>query len=199
MGAHDGGGRAPALRGAHSGRGDGKRGRRDWVREHGGHGKALSERTGGPEGGDGQGTHRGQCPAGGGTGPPRALRHWRGHPGSQSAHPGWFSCAAAPPGATLPGLLLLLLGRVRPSSPSLGPLCCRWCKRTAALGRQCVRARAGLRAPQGLQPQLRGVGLPEAAGSPPRSPSPSSPSTPLLCTKIRSRPCKDGASGKRGR
>lgn len=109
-----------------------------------------------------------------------------------------FLCGCSP-GSHAPGLLLLLWGRVRTSSPSLGPPCCRRCKRTAALGRQCVRAGAGLRAPQGLQPQLRGVGLSEAAGSPPQSPSPASPSAPLLCTKIRSRPCKDGAGGKRGR
>ena len=156
MGAHDGGGWAPALRGAHSGRGDGKRCRRDWAGEHGGHGKALSERTGGPEAWRWAGDPQRPVSSRRGTGPPRALRHWRGHPGPQSTRPGWFSCAAAPPGATLPSLLLLLLGRVRPSSPSLGPLCCHWCKRTAALGRQCVRAGAGLRTPQGLQPQLRG-------------------------------------------
>lgn len=102
-------------------------------------GKHCQSSQGTQRRGDGQGTHGGQCPAGAGTGPPRALRHWRGDPGSQSTRPGWFSCVAAPPGAMLPGLLLLLLGRVTTSSPSLGPLCVRWCKLTAALGRQCVR------------------------------------------------------------
>ena len=50
MGAHGGGGRAPALRGAHSGRGDGKKCRHDWVREHGDHRKTLSELTEDPRG-----------------------------------------------------------------------------------------------------------------------------------------------------
>ena len=50
MGAHGGGGRAPALRGAHSGRGDGKKCRDDWVREHGDHRKTLSELTEDPRG-----------------------------------------------------------------------------------------------------------------------------------------------------
>lgn len=160
-------------------------------------GKHCQSSQGTQRRGDGQGTHGGQCPAGAGTGPPRALRHWRGDPGSQSTRPGWFSCVAAPPGAMLPGLLLLLLGRVRTSSPSLGPLCVRWCKLTAALGRQCVRPGQVRMLPKASS-QLRAVGLSEAAGSPPRSPSPATPSAPLLCTKIRSRPCKDGAGGKRG-
>ena len=50
MGAHDGGGRAPALRGAHSGRGDGKKCRHDWVREHRDYRKTLSELTEDPRG-----------------------------------------------------------------------------------------------------------------------------------------------------
>lgn len=117
-------------------------------------------------------------------------------PRVQSTRSGWFSRVAAPMGAMLPRLLLAAFEARE--DLSLSPLCSHWCKLSAALGRQCVRAGAGLHAPRGLQPKLQGVGLSEAAGSPPQSPSPASPSAPLLYPRIRSRPCKDGAGGKRG-
>ena len=109
-----------------------------------------------------------------------------------------FLCGCSPGSHAPPGCSLLLLKHVRTSSLSLSPLCYHWCKLTAALGRRCVRAGAGLPALRGLQPELQGVGLSEAADSPPQSPSPASPSAPLLYPKIHSRPCKDGAGGKRG-
>ena len=75
-------------------------------------------------------------------------------PGSQSARSGWFSCVAAPREPCSPACSLLLLKHVRTSSLFLGPLCSHWCKLTAALGRQCVRAGA-LHAAEASSPSYR--------------------------------------------
>lgn len=73
---------------------------------------------------------------------------------SQLAQAGFLVRLPPPREPCSPGLLLAAFEAREDSSLFLGPLCSHWCKLTAALGRQCVRAGA-LHAPKASSPSYR--------------------------------------------